>query len=96
MPTYTPAPLDTTNIKLPPTFTGLLEKVAENIHDVWAQQRMNDGWTHGTARDDKKKKHPCLVPYSDLPEHEKAYDRKIASETVKVILQLGYTLVPPS
>ena len=96
MPTYTPAPVDTTNIKLPPALTGLLEKVAENIHDVWAQERIKDGWTYGPARDDTKKQHPCLIPYPDLPEAEKMYDRTTAGETLKMIIKLGYTLVPPS
>ena len=95
MHTYTPAPLDTSDTLLPVALSSLIERLAENTHEVWAQQRINDGWTYGTARDDARKKHPCLVPYSNLPESEKAYDRKTATETLKVIIKLGFTLAPP-
>jgi hypothetical protein len=95
MPTYTPSPLDTGDIKLPQALTALLERLAEDIHNVWDRQRIEDGWTYGSTRDDAKKKHPCLVPYPALPESEKVYDRTTAGETLKMIIKLGYTLVPP-
>lgn len=90
MPTYTPKPLDTSHIQLDPSLTELLERLAENTHDVWAKQRMKDGWTHGPVRDDSAKHHPCLVPYGDLPEGEREYDRKTAIETLKLVVALGY------
>ena len=93
--TYHPRPLDASNIKLPASLLGLLERLAENTHEVWAATRLEQGWTHGPARDDAHKKHPCLVPYSALPESEKEYDRKTVSETLKVILILGYTIHEP-
>jgi RyR domain len=95
MTTYTPAPVDTAGVTLPPPLAALLERLAENTHDVWAATRIADGWTYGPARDDKAKKHPCLVPYSELPESEKEYDRKTAGETLKAILTMGYTVLPP-
>ncbi|MEZ5940615.1 MAG: RyR domain-containing protein [Planctomycetaceae bacterium] len=96
MTTYTPHPLDTSDVVLPETLLDLLERLAENTHDVWAAQRISDGWTYGSKRDDANKKHPCLVPYADLPEAEKEYDRKTAGETLKAVLAMGYTVSPPT
>ncbi len=94
--TYTPQPLNTSNVKLPTGLTELLEKLAENTHDVWAATRIAQGWTYGPNRDDTAKKHPCLVPYADLPESEKEYDRKTSGETLKAILLLGYVIEQPT
>lgn len=69
--------------------------MAENVHDVWAQQRMAEGWTYGPRRDDDNKKHPCLTEYSALSDSEKEYDRKSAMETIKCILSMGYCIRPP-
>ena len=88
--TYTPAPIDTSDIILPEEIINLAEKLAENTHEVWSQGRINDGWTYGEQRDDTNKKHPCLIPYSELSENEKEYDRATAMETLKLILKLGF------
>lgn len=89
---YTPKPIDTSKIVLPEELTELTEKIAENVHDVWAEGRIKQGWTYGETRDDEKKQTPCLVPYDELPESEKEYDRNTALETVKLILSLGFTI----
>ena len=95
MNTYTPEPIDTSAVTLPSSLQGLLERLAEHTHDVWAVTRIAQGWTCGPARDDTNKKHPCLVPYDQLPDSEKEYDRKTAAETLKAILKLGYTINEP-
>ena len=69
---------------------ALTEKLAENTHDVWAKGRIEQGWKYGKTRDDNNKLHPCLIPYSELPESEKEYDRNTALETIKLIQKLGY------
>lgn len=89
---YTPAPIDTTDILLPEELTPLLKAMAKNVHEVWAQERLNQGWTYGEKRDDTRKHHPCLVAYDDLPEEEKAYDRNTSIETLKLILKLGFKI----
>ena len=89
---YVPRPLDTTQVKLPDFLQQLTEKLAANAHDLWARQRLADGWTWGKERSDPHKKHPCLVPYDQLPESEKTYDRQAAMETLKAILALGYRI----
>lgn len=90
--TYTPAPLDTRNIELPKELDELIEEMARNVHDVWAQGRIAEGWTYGEQRDDKQKTHPCLVPYKELPEAEREYDRQTAVQTLKLILKLGFKI----
>ena len=90
---YKPKPKDTSDVLLPPKILALAEKLAENAHDVWAKQRMDQGWTYGPERDDRLKRHPCLIPYQELPESEKEYDRKTSMETLKLILSEGYKIV---
>lgn len=89
---YVPQPLDTTDIHLPEELTPLIEQMAKNVHEVWAQSRIAQGWTYGEERNDALKHHPCLVPYEDLPEIEKAYDRDTALGTLKLISKLGFTI----
>ncbi len=93
--TYHPKAIDASGVLLPPEMMALTERLAENAHDSWAAQRMADGWTFGPSRDDAAKKHPCLVPYAELPDSEKEYDRITALGTLKAILSLGYEIVPP-
>jgi len=92
---YTPNPVDTTGVSLPEALLPLSESLARNVHELWAQKRLNDGWKWGPYRDDQRKEHPCLVPYEELPESEKVYDRITSSETLKTITKLGYSILPP-
>ena len=71
----------------------LVEVMAKNVHEVWSQSRLSEGWTYGARRDDEKKTHPCLVPYEELPEIEKDYDRNTAIGTLKLIQALGFDIV---
>jgi hypothetical protein len=89
---YKPEPVETSGVTLPDELIELTELLAENAHDHWALQRMAEGWTYGPQRDDNAKKHPDLVPYSELPDSEKEYDRKSAMETLKAILSLGFKI----
>lgn len=89
---YIPQPIDTEGTSLPKELSDLIEKMAKNVHELWAQERMQQGWTYGAQRDDAKKQHPCLVPYEELPEREKAYDRNTAVGTLKLILSLGFKI----
>ncbi len=93
MKKYIPQPIDTSDIELPDNLKSLLEAMAKNVHEIWAQERISQGWTYGDKRDDENKHHPCLVPYEELPEEEKEYDRNTSVETLKFILKLGYKVV---
>jgi hypothetical protein len=89
---YVPGPTPTDGIEIPESLLDLVELLAEHNHEVWAEQRIKDGWTYGVQRDDTRKTHPCLVPYGALPETEKAYDRNTAIAIVKLIIKLGYRI----
>lgn len=90
---YTPHPADLTGVELPQELLNLAEEIAKNVHEVWSQNRMNEGWVYGPVRNDEKRETPCLVPYEDLPEEEKAYDRNTAFSTLRLIVSLGFDIV---
>ena len=89
---YIPPPIDTTGIELPADLLDLAEIIARNVHDVWAQSRINEGWTYAEQRNDEKRQTPCLVDYDDLSEEEKAYDRNTSLETLRLITKLGFKI----
>ena len=89
---YEPDPIDTAKITLPADLNDLLEFLARNTHEAWAAERRAQGWTYGPKRDDVLKHHPCLIPYEELPESEKEFDRITAAGALKVILKLGYDI----
>lgn len=93
---YTPQPVDTSGIRLPEELDALSETLARQVHEVWAKGRKEQGWTSGKVRSDERKTHPCLVPYEELPEEEKDYDRRTSRETLRMILKSGFRIVPPS
>ena len=90
--TYTPKPIDTETVDLSPDLEQLTEQLAEHAHDLWAVERFKQGWTYGKNRDDEALRHPCLVPYNDLPESEKTFDRATAIGTLKAMIALGYSI----
>ena len=90
---YVPQPMDTSDIQLPEELNVLIELMAKNVHEVWAQSRIEQGWTYGAERSDALKQHPCLIPYEELPEVEKAYDRDTALGTLKLISRLGFKII---
>lgn len=89
---YLPQPVDTSNICLPQELENLVEQLARNVHEVWASSRIAQGWTWGPVRSDAFKTHPSLVPYEELPEEEKQYDRDTAVGTLKLIMKLGFNI----
>jgi hypothetical protein len=89
---YLPKPIDTKEASIPESLLPLQEYLAEHLHDVWAERRIAEGWIYGLSRNDGKKEHPCLIPYTELPESEKEYDRAAAAETIKAIIVLGYSI----
>ena len=91
---YEPRPIDTSGVTLSGDLQELTERLAENAHEHWVRQRLADGWVLGPTRDDLRKEHPGLVPYDQLPESEKPYDRLSAMETLRAVVALGYTIAP--
>jgi ryanodine receptor 2 len=92
VPAYEPRPIATETVELSKDLLDLTEQLASNTHDEWARQRLAEGWQYGPERNDTKREHPCLVPYQELPEGEKEYDRLVSMGTLKLILALNYRI----
>jgi hypothetical protein len=90
---YKPEPLDTSDVTLTEDIRELTELLAKNTHEVWARQRVSEGWAYGPKRDDARKEHPGLIPYEELSTSEQEYDRNTALETLRVIIALGYDII---
>lgn len=96
---FVPAPVDTSMVNLPAYVEQIRDKLAENIHEMWAMNKIEAGWIYGEIRDDLRKIHPCIVQFERLPAAEKRYDTQLAVQTLKTILALGYYITmdkPPS
>ena len=89
---YVPAPVDTRAVEIPRELAELAEMLSKNTHEVWARTRLEQGWRRGETRDDARKLHPCLIPYEELSEDEKTFDRNTALETIRLILALGFRI----
>jgi ryanodine receptor 2 len=92
---YTPHPVDCSQVILPPDILALTEQLAENAHEHWAAERLAQGWKYGPQRDDSRKLHPCLLPYSQLPDAEREFDRLTAINTLKALIAMGYRIEKP-
>lgn len=91
-PAWAPRPLATDGLALPADLAPALERIAEDVHDRWAAKRLAEGWTWGPERDDRARHHPSLVPYGELSEEEKDYDRATARQTIAALIALGYRI----
>lgn len=89
---YIPQPIDTTDVRLPEELEQLVEKMSKNVHEVWAETRIKQGWKYGEQRNDELKTHPCLIPYEELSEEEREYDRNTSIGTLKLIMKLGFKI----
>lgn len=89
---YHPHPINVEDVELDDELMELTEAIAENAHEVWGWNRYNEGWRYGDKRDDNRKLHPDMVPYSELPEGEKQYDRALAMNTIKLVKKLGFNI----
>jgi ryanodine receptor 2 len=89
---YIPQPIDTSDVRLPEDLEQLVEQMSKNVHEVWAETRIKQGWIYGEQRNDELKTHPCLIPYEELPEEEKEYDRNTSIGTLKLIMKLGFKI----
>ncbi|GAV02137.1 hypothetical protein RvY_12738-2 [Ramazzottius varieornatus] len=93
---YKPAPLDLTNIQLTGPMEELKELLAENIHTVWAKNRIDQGWTYGLSQQNVAKRSPHLVPYDSVEDSIKEMNRNTATEVVRTLIAYGYGIDPPS
>ncbi|XP_058254474.1 ryanodine receptor 2 isoform X2 [Hemibagrus wyckioides] len=86
---FTPTPVDTNQVTLPPQFELIRERLAENLHEIWLLEKTESGWTHGPVRDDSKQLHPGLVEFSKLPDQERLSKLQAAEHTLRSLLALG-------
>ncbi|KAJ3590256.1 hypothetical protein NHX12_008210, partial [Muraenolepis orangiensis] len=92
---YKPAPLDLNHVKLTPNQNQLVEKLAENGHNVWARDRVRQGWTYSIVQDILNKRNPRLVPYILLDEKTKKTNRDSVNNAVRTLIGYGYNIEPP-
>ncbi len=90
---YEPSPIALDDVELLDDLTELQEAIAENAHEIWAKNRSDQGWSYGPERNDQKKETPDMIPYCNLPESEKLYDREMAMQTLKLVKKLGFEIV---
>ena len=90
---YEPSPIGLDDVELSEDLSELQEAIAENAHEIWAKNRRNQGWSYGPERNDQKKETPDMIPYCNLPESEKLYDREMAMQTLKLVKKLGFEIV---
>ena len=89
---YEPSPISLDDVTLSDDLAELQEAIAENAHEIWAKTRTDQGWTYGPERNDAKKETPDMIPYCNLPESEKLYDREMAMQTLKLVKKLGFEI----
>ncbi|XP_037606363.1 ryanodine receptor 3 isoform X5 [Sebastes umbrosus] len=92
---YKPAPLDLSDVKLTGGQEVLVDKLAENAHNVWAKDRIKQGWTYGIQQDLKSRRNPRLVPYALLDERTKKSNRDSLREAIRTMVGYGYDIDPP-
>ena len=90
---YEPSPIGLDDVELSEDLSELQEAIAENAHEIWAKNRIDQGWSYGPERNDQKKETPDMIPYCNLPESEKLYDREMAMQTLKLVKKLGFEIV---
>ena len=99
---YDPQPIDVSRIKLNDDLEELIEVIAEDLHDVWAVNKIKKGFTYApldSNGDEEKGLHShFLVPYfmlkdDDKETSDKKNDRDNATAAIKLLKRLGYRLV---
>ncbi|KAJ6664647.1 hypothetical protein lerEdw1_006220 [Lerista edwardsae] len=92
---YKPAPMDLSCIKLTPSQEAMVDKLAENAHNVWARDRIRQGWTYGIQQDVKNRRNPRLVPYALLDDRTKKSNKDSLREAVRTLIGYGFNLEAP-
>lgn len=93
---YQPNPTRFDGEPVPAWLPEVIDWLGQEVHACWAESRLREGWEYGPVFDGENKKHPCLIPYEQLPESEKDYDRNTARRTVQLLLHAGFQILPPS
>ncbi|KAL4003146.1 RIH domain family protein [Acanthocheilonema viteae] len=90
---FVPKPIDISTVVLPHFAMEIHEKLAENLHELWAMRKIELGWNYGEVRDERTRRHPCLTSFQQLPQNEKTYNINLAIDTMKTIEALRYHMI---
>jgi hypothetical protein len=66
-----------------------LEKIAKIEHNRWCEEKISNGWIYGPKRDNELKTSPYLVPWEELDEDVKNYDRDSVRNIPKILYKAG-------
>ncbi|GMS80971.1 hypothetical protein PENTCL1PPCAC_3146, partial [Pristionchus entomophagus] len=90
---FVPIPIDISTVSLPHFANEAHSKFAENLHELWAQRKIEMGWSFGEVRNEQARRHPCLTVFNRLPDTERKYNLQLALDTIKTIEALGYHII---
>ncbi len=93
MQEYIPRPVDTSDVEVSDEILEIAELMARNTHEIWSKGRMDEGWVYGEKQDREQKTHPSLVPYDELSEEEKDFDRRTSLGALKFLLKMGFKII---
>lgn len=87
---YEPHPIDLSGVGIPEDLQDLCEALAENAHEIWARDRMREGWTYGPVRDESQRRDPDLLPYNRLSDSKRRYGREQMMNLLRLLGKLGW------
>lgn len=67
----------------------IIEKMAEMEHGRWNIDLIRQGWIYGKEKDEVKKTQPCLIPWKDLSDKVKQYDRNAVRAWPAIFAKAG-------
>ena len=70
-----------------------LELLSRMEHDRWWRDREADGWTFAPEKDAERKKSPYLLPWQELPEEIREYDRDTVRGLPALLAEAGFHIV---
>ncbi|XP_059376123.1 ryanodine receptor 2 [Carassius carassius] len=87
--TFIPIPVDSSEVEYPPQLEPIRERLAENLHELWLIDKIEQGWTYGPVKDESRKVHPCLVEFSKLPDQERIHNLQSSEDILRTLLAFG-------
>jgi RyR domain len=70
-----------------------IERLARMEHDRWWKERTAAGWVLGPQKDVDRRTSPDLVPWEDLSESVRDYDRETVRAIPEFLARVGYSII---
>jgi hypothetical protein len=70
-----------------------VELLAEMEHDRWMEENRRQGWTYAPERDDNRKTSPYMVPWNELPDNVKDWDRGFIRGLPRFLAGVGFQII---